>query len=70
MTLHQNVGPVDRSARLLAGAGLVTLALAGITAAPVTYVVIAAAAILVVTGLTGFCPLYALLGIRTVPAPR
>ncbi len=68
MKLHQNVGTLDRVVRLLAAAGLAALAVAGIPAVPFVYATLTLAAILAVTGLVGFCPIYALLGIRTVAA--
>jgi hypothetical protein len=68
MKLHQNVGPIDRALRLVAAIALAALAVAGIPAAPAVYATITVAFILTATGLTGFCPLYAVLGIRTAPA--
>jgi hypothetical protein len=70
MKLQQNVGPLDRALRLLAAVALSALALAGIPGAPVVYATISVAVILAATGITGFCPLYALFGIRTVAAHR
>jgi len=47
------------------GIGLVVVALAGSLAAPLLVVVWLVAAIALVTGAVGFCPLYFLLGIST-----
>ncbi len=61
---HTNESVIDRSIRLVLG-----IALVGVTFTVLTGVwqIIAAvvAAILVLTGAVGFCPLYALLGITT-----
>jgi len=65
MKLQENVGPIDRIARIVLGIGLVTLALGGSVAGPFVAVVWLVAAIALVTGLIGFCPLYFLLGIST-----
>lgn len=65
MKLPQNVGPIDRVARLVIGIGLVILAVGGTVTAPVLFIAWAVAAILLVTGAIGFCPLYFVLGIST-----
>lgn len=65
MKLAQNVGPIDRVARLVIGIGLVALAVGGTVTAPVLFIAWAAAAILLVTGAIGFCPLYLVLGVST-----
>lgn len=58
MKLPLNEGPIDRIIRIVAGIGLAALALAGAVTAPLLYVVWLVAAIAVVTGAVGFCPLY------------
>jgi DUF2892 family protein len=65
MKLPQNVGPIDRIARVVLGVGLAVVALGGSVVAPFSYVVWIVAAIALVTGAIGFCPLYFLLGIST-----
>lgn len=70
MKLPTNESPLDRILRIAVGIGFVGLALAGIVAAPASYVVWALAAILIVTGAVGFCPLYALVGVSTKRATR
>ncbi len=65
MKLSVNVGSVDRIIRLVLGVGLVAIALAGAVAAPLVYLVWLVAAIALVTGAVGFCPLYSLFGIST-----
>ncbi len=58
------VGAVDRVVRVLIGLGALTLALWQGGSA-VAYVLYAVAAVGLVTGLVGRCPLYALLGLQT-----
>ena len=57
---HLNVGNLDRTLRVLAGASLVALAAIG-TIGPWGYIGV----VLIVTGLVARCPLYSALGIAT-----
>jgi hypothetical protein len=70
MKLTHNVGTPDRIIRLLVGVALSAAVVAGIVTAPLAWVAGALAAIMLVTGATGFCPMYALLGIRSCPIQR
>lgn len=65
MKLPVNVGPIDRVVRVVFGIGLLAIALSGAVAAPLLTVVWVVAAIALVTGAIGFCPLYFVLGIST-----
>jgi hypothetical protein len=65
MKLPQNVGSIDRLARVVLGIGLVAAALGGAVAGPLLAVAWIVAAIMLVTGAIGFCPLYFVLGIST-----
>ena len=65
MKLPVNVGPIDRVARIVLGSGLVVVALSGAVAGPLLAVAWLIAAIALVTGVIGFCPLYFVLGIST-----
>ena len=65
MNLRLNESTLDRAIRVVLGAILVALALFGGVAAPLIYVVWAVAAIALVTGVIGFCPLYALFRFST-----
>jgi Inner membrane protein YgaP-like, transmembrane domain len=65
---HYNEGTADRVLRVIIGAALYALAIAGIPAAPWLYVSLAIGTILVLTGLVGFCPLYAILRLSTKSA--
>lgn len=64
----QNIGRVDRILRCTVGVGLVPIglvALRGLEAHLMGVVVAAFAALLLVTGTTGFCPLYVPFGVST-----
>jgi len=65
MKLSPNESPTDRMIRIVVGLGLAALAITGAVTAPVLYLVWAIAAIAVVTGVVGFCPLYALFNVGT-----
>ena len=58
--LHQNIHNIERVVRILAGLGLVSLAFVG--PANLWFLF---GAIPLATGLVGWCPPYALLGINT-----
>jgi Inner membrane protein YgaP-like, transmembrane domain len=65
MNITQNEHIVDRGIRLVVAVALGAAFLTGTVATPLGYVALILAAVMLVTGLTGFCPLYALVGIRT-----
>jgi fatty acid desaturase len=65
MKLKLNESPVDRIIRVVAGIALLVLGFAGIAAGAWMWVAYIVGAILLVTGIVGFCPLYALLKIST-----
>ncbi len=65
MKFVTNEAPIDRVIRTVLGIGLAALALGGTVTAPLLYVIWVVAAIAVVTGIVGFCPLYAVLRIST-----
>lgn len=65
MKFEVNEGPLDRFIRISLGVVFYTVAATGWIAAPVLYVVLLVGTIGLVTGVTGFCLPYALLGIST-----
>ena len=65
MKLPVNVGPIDRVVRIVLGIGLVAVALGGSVTGPLLAGAWVVAAIALVTGAIGFCPLYFVLGIST-----
>ncbi len=70
MSIRQNEHPGDRLARVVLGVALGALALGGTVSAPVSYLVVVIAAIALITGISGFCPLYALIHVSTRSAAR
>jgi hypothetical protein len=70
MKLEINEAPADRIIRIVAGIALGAIAIGGAVTAPLLYVVWLVAAILLVTGIVGFCPLYALLRVSTKSKAR
>jgi hypothetical protein len=60
-----NEGSFDRTVRVILGAGLLALAFVG-PKTPFGYLGL----IPLLTGLVGFCPLYALLGLNTCPVRK
>ncbi len=70
MKIRVNEGPIDRIVRLAAGGALLAVAVLGLVASPLSLVAGVVGAILVVTGATGFCPLYAVLGVSTCPVKQ
>jgi hypothetical protein len=70
MKLTKNIGHADRIVRLLIAVALGAAVVGGVVAAPLTYVAIVLAAMMVVTAVVEFCPLYALFGLRSRTATR
>ena len=70
MKIEINEAPADRIIRIVAGIALAAVAIGGAVTAPLLYVVWLVAAILLVTGFVGFCPLYALLRVSTKSKAR
>ncbi len=65
MKFETNEAPIDRLIRTVLGIALAAFAVAGAVTAPWLYAVWVVAALLLVTGIVGFCPLYALLRVGT-----
>jgi hypothetical protein len=70
MKFEINEAPIDRIIRIVAGIALAAVAIGGAVTTPLLYVVWVVAAILIVTGIVGFCPLYALLRVSTKSKAR
>ncbi len=70
MKLTQNTGPFDRVARFGIGIVLAAAIVTGTVTGGLALLAGALGIIMVATALTGFCPIYALLGIRTCPIQR
>ncbi len=65
MKLELNESTLDRVVRVGLGVFLVALGALGVVAAPLIYVVWVVAAVALLTGIVGFCPLYALFRFST-----
>ena len=66
----RNEGTIDRALRIILGLALAAIAwfaLGLATGSILGIIAVAIAAVLVITGLVGFCPAYRLLGLRTCP---
>jgi Protein of unknown function (DUF2892) len=63
--MKANEGAIDRILRVIVGAGLLSLAFIG-PQTPWAYLGL----VPLLTGLVGWCPLYAVLGFNTCPAKR
>jgi hypothetical protein len=70
MKLQTNESTPDRIIRVVLGVALLALAFAGVVSGPVAILASAVGAIALVTGIVGFCPLYAILRVSTRPATR
>jgi len=70
MKLQVNEHPIDRGIRIVLGVALLAAGAAGVVAAPIAYATTAVAAVALVTGIVGFCPLYAILRLSTAPAKK
>ena len=70
MKFGSNEGTIDRVIRIVLGIALAAVAILGAVSAPWLYIVWVVAAIALVTGVVGFCPLYALFRVSTKPAAR
>ena len=63
--MKSNVGGIDSTVRLIAGFTLVILGIFGGFASPWNLVAMAVGAVLILTGLVKFCPVYAVFGAGT-----
>ena len=70
MKFQNNESSIDRVIRIVLGIALAAVALGGAVGAPLLYVVWVVAVIALVTGIVGFCPLYALLRVSTKSKAR
>ena len=68
--MKKNMGTADRIIRVIVAAVLALLYFNGTISGTLGLVLVAVAGIFVLTSLISFCPLYAIFGIRTCPAPK
>jgi fatty acid desaturase len=63
--MKMNEGPVDRIIRVIVGIALIALGLLGVATGVWMWVAYILGAILLLTGIVGFCPLYTLFKLNT-----
>ncbi len=63
--MKKNIGALDKVLRFSLGIAGGLLVYYEVINGPISFVVLAAVAVLLLTALTGFCPLYGLLGIHS-----
>lgn len=63
--MKKNMGGADRTIRIILALGVGALYYFNVVTGALTYVLLALAAIFVLTSFIGFCPLYTLFGINT-----
>ena len=68
--MKKNVGFADKLIRIILAAIIVSLSYAKILTGILEIVLLTLAVILVLTIVINFCPIWALLGVRTVPKPE
>jgi hypothetical protein len=67
--MSKNMGTTDRAIRGIMGIVAAALALAGLVTGIWMWVAYIVAAVLIVTALAGFCPVYRIFGWSTAPKP-
>ncbi|MEM0438090.1 MAG: DUF2892 domain-containing protein [Candidatus Micrarchaeia archaeon] len=65
-----NEGPLDRAVRIILGVFLAAAAYLGLVPNPLNLLFYIVAAVLIITGAIGFCGIYTLLGINTLPKEK
>jgi hypothetical protein len=68
--MTRNESNADRIIRAVIGIALIALWILGVTQGVLAVILGVVGAVLVLTSLVGFCPLYALFGINTCPVKR
>lgn len=63
--MKKNLGSADKILRIILAVVAAVLYFGGYVSGTTAYIVLAAGAILLLTALVNFCPLYAIFGIRT-----
>jgi hypothetical protein len=66
--MKKNLGNADRIVRVLLAAVLATLYLTHVVTGTLGLILLVLAVVFLGTSLVSFCPLYAMMGIRTCPA--
>lgn len=66
--MKKNMGTTDKIVRIILAAVFVLLFATGTVTGVLSYVLLAFAAVFVLTSVISFCPLYPIFGINTCPA--
>ncbi len=67
--MKKNLGSTDKTVRIILAVVFAALYFTGTVTGILGYVLLALGGIFVLTSLVGFCPIYALVGLSTCPAP-
>ncbi|MBK8196354.1 MAG: DUF2892 domain-containing protein [Lewinellaceae bacterium] len=67
--MKKNMGSTDKIVRIILAVVFAALYFTGTVTGILGYVLLALGGIFVLTSLVGFCPIYALVGLSTCPAP-
>jgi hypothetical protein len=68
--MKKNMGSTDKIVRIILAALFVVLFATNVVSGVLGYVLLAFAAIFVLTSLISFCPLYPIFGLNTCPAKK
>jgi hypothetical protein len=68
--MKKNMGTADRIIRLIVAAVIAILFYNGTISGTLGIVLMVLAGVFVLTSMISFCPLYAIFGMRTCPAPK
>lgn len=68
--MKKNMGTADRIIRLIVAAVIAILFYNGTISGTLGIVLVVLAGVFVLTSMISFCPLYAIFGMRTCPAPK
>jgi len=68
--MKKNMGSIDRIVRVIIAAILIVLSLAGVVSGTLSYILLAASGIFLLTSLIGFCPLYTICGLNSCKIKR
>jgi hypothetical protein len=68
--MKKNMGMLDRGIRVVVAATFLLLVALGVVNGFVGYVLVALAAVFLLTSLVSFCPLYTLVGFNSCPANK
>jgi hypothetical protein len=68
--MKKNIGSIDKILRLLIAAIFIILFILNVISGVLGYILLALAAVFILTSLINFCPLYAIFGLKTNKAGK